>query len=197
MAIEAGAHAIGLVGPMPSGPGVISDEDIASIAAFANPLVNTFLLTSEQTAKGIITHYNKVNTTTIQLVDKVDLDTLKALRDQLPNVEMVQVIHVQDEADIEMASQIAPLVDAILLDSGNPSAKVKTLGGTGKTHDWSISKRIVKAVNVPVYLAGGLNVNNVERAIQEVNPYGLDLCSGLRTNGYLDAEKLHAFFARV
>ncbi|MEL6945686.1 MAG: phosphoribosylanthranilate isomerase, partial [Bacteroidota bacterium] len=91
------------------------------------------------------------------------------------------------------AIEIAPQVDALLLDSGNPNLKVKTLGGTGKTHDWNLSCQIVDAVDVPVYLAGGLKTENVADAIAMVQPYGLDLCSGVRTNGYLDKEKLTQF----
>ncbi len=197
MAIEAGARALGLVGKMPSGPGPIPDERIAEIAAQVPPTIHTFLLTSETEADAIIAHYQRTQTTTIQLVDAVERVVYKKLRNALPTVQLVQVLHVQDEDSIAEAQNIAPQVDALLLDSGSPNNAVKILGGTGKAHDWNISRRIVESVEVPVYLAGGLRAENVAQAIQQVQPYGLDLCTGVRTNGKLDKAKLAAFFVAV
>jgi phosphoribosylanthranilate isomerase len=88
-------------------------------------------------------------------------------------------------------------VDALLLDSGNPMLAVKEFGGTGRTHDWDISRRIVEAVGCPVFLAGGLTATNVAEAYATVRPYGLDACSGLRTDGRLDEEKLTAYCQAV
>ena len=197
MAIEAGAYALGLVGAMPSGPGVITDEMIAEIAAWAPTEIKTFLLTSETSVDGITQHYERVKTTTIQIVDALTDGTYEALRSALPKVELVQVIHVIDERSVEEALTIAPNVDTLLLDSGNPNLAVKELGGTGRTHNWALSQQIVAEAPVPVYLAGGLKEANVQQAIQQVGPFGLDLCSGVRSNGNLDAEKLNAFFAAV
>lgn len=197
MAISYGASAVGLVGAMPSGPGVIEDDQIAEIASFVPPPIATFLLTSETTASSIRDHHKKVFTSVIQMVDEVPVVDYKTIRNQLPGVKLVQVIHVQDDASIDDALATAPHVDALLLDSGNPNAKIKKLGGTGKTHNWDISRQIVDQSSVPVFLAGGLNPQNVRRAIDMVQPYGLDLCSGVRTNGDLNEEKLAAFMKAV
>lgn len=198
MAIDAGASALGLVGPMPSGPGIISNEMIAEIAlAVADQPVETFLLTSETTVEGIYDHYQKVKTTTIQLVDTIEKGGHVQLKKLLPEVKLVQVLHVLDEKTIAEAEEVMNDVDALLLDSGNPNLKIKTLGGTGKTHNWKISKSIVSKSTVPVWLAGGLKPENVQEAIQEVQPYGLDLCSGVRENKNLNREKLLSFFAKV
>jgi len=197
LAIQFGASALGLVGKMPSGPGIIADEMIAEIAAATPPSIATFLLTSETSTTTILNHYQKVHTNTIQLVDDVSYKCYRELRAQLPMVKLVQVIHVADEDSIDEALAIAPNVDAILLDSGNPNLEIKVLGGTGKTHDWSISRKIVEAVSIPVFLAGGLNPENARRAVEEVNPFGLDICGGVRTNGKLDPVKLEAFFKAV
>lgn len=197
IAIQGGADAIGLVGNMPSGPGVISDELIAEISNFAQGKIATFLLTSETTAEGIIRHYNKAKTSTIQLVDSVNTDIYEVLKARLPHVELVQVIHVLNEESMQEAQTIAPYVDTILLDSGNPNLTVKQLGGTGRTHNWTISKQIVDAVNIPVFLAGGLNSSNVQKAIHQVQPYGVDLCSGVRTDGKLYQVKLNQFMTQV
>lgn len=197
LAIAHGASALGLVGPMPSGPGVISDARIAAIAAATPPAVSTFLLTSETEAEAIIAHHQRVHTSTIQLVDVPAPGTHARLRAALPGIKLVQVIHVLNEASVAEALAMASAVDALLLDSGNPNRAVKELGGTGRTHDWGLSRRICEAAPVPVFLAGGLHPGNVAAAIEAVQPFGLDLCSGLRTAGALDPAKLSAFFAAV
>lgn len=197
LAIAAGADALGLVGPMPSGPGVIDDALSAHIARLTPPPVATFLLTSETTAEALIAHAQLVRPTALQLVDEVEPGAHARLREALPGVKLVQVLHVQDERTVDEALAVAPHVDAILLDSGNPTLAVKELGGTGRQHDWTISRRIVESVPVPVFLAGGLNAGNVREAIEIVRPFGIDVCSGVRTGGKLDAEKLAAFAAIV
>ena len=197
MAISAGVDALGLVGHMPSGPGVISDEEIAAIAASVPPPVSTFLLTSETDAAEIIRHHQKVNTHTIQIVDSLTSGSYRQLREALPGIKLVQVIHVVDDSSVKEAMKLAPDVDAILLDSGNPNLKVKELGGTGRIHDWLLSQKIREKVNVPVFLAGGLKPENVQEAIRVVRPFGVDLCSGVRTDGRLDAEKLDSFIKAV
>ena len=200
LAIAAGAHALGLVSAMPSGPGVIDDALIARIAAGVPAPVHTFLLTSRQTAAGIVAQYQRCRPTTLQLVDHVPADELARLRDALPAVRLVQVIHVTGEASLDEAVAVAPRVDAILLDSGNPALAVKQLGGTGRTHNWAISRRIREAVATlgrPLYLAGGLHAGNVAEAVAAVQPWGLDVCSRVRQDGRLDAARLAAFFAAL
>jgi phosphoribosylanthranilate isomerase len=104
---------------------------------------------------------------------------------------------VRDETAIDEAVRVAPYVNALLLDSGNPNAAVKELGGTGRRHDWSISRRLRESIDVPVYLAGGLNPANVAEAIETVEPFGVDVCSGLRTDGRLEEKKVEAFMIAV
>ncbi len=197
MAIAYGASALGLVSAMPSGPGVISEEKIAEIVAAVPPPIATFLLTSKQNASLIIRQQKKCRTNTIQLCDRIETGVYQQLRDAMPGVALVQVIHVNGRDSIEEATAVAPFVDALLLDSGNKKLSVKELGGTGRVHNWSVSKTIRESVKIPIFLAGGLNVENVARAISEVAPFGLDLCSGVRTNGMLDEMKLARFFGAI
>ena len=196
-AIQYGASALGLVGEMPSGPGVITDEQILAIARRVPPPVATFLLTSETEATAIIRHQQRARTSTIQIVDTLVDGTHQDIRAALPGVKLVQVIHVVNEASIDEALQAAEHVDAVLLDSGDPTRAVKELGGTGRTHNWRLSRRIREQLTKPVFLAGGLHAGNVREAIETVEPFGLDLCSGVRTNGKLDERKLAAFFEAV
>ena len=197
LAVEYGASALGLVGHMPSGPGVIGDELIYQIAKAVPPPISTFLLTSETKPQNIIQHYKRVNTTTIQIVDELEKQEYQSLRDELPNVKLVQVIHVIDENSVKEAIEVSKYVDAILLDSGNPNLSIKELGGTGRTHNWELSREIRKAIPIPLFLAGGLNKNNVRQAIEKVQPFGLDLCSSVRTEGQLDRQKLKDFFNAI
>jgi phosphoribosylanthranilate isomerase len=196
-AIKYGASALGLVGNMPSGPGIIDDNLINQIAKIVPPPISTFLLTSETKATKIINHYKRVNTSTIQIVDELEERQYQFLRDELPNVKLVQVIHVIDTNSVNEAVEISEFVDAILLDSGNPNLSVKELGGTGRTHNWTLSKKIREEIKIPLFLAGGLNKDNVKQAIDFVQPFGLDLCSSVRTNGQLDGKKLEDFFNAI
>jgi phosphoribosylanthranilate isomerase len=197
LAINYGASAIGLVSNMPSGPGVISEEEIELISRSVPPGISTFLLTSSQNAEEIITQQKKCKTNTIQICDHLVRGTHKQLKEALPSIKIVQVVHVMDKNSLNEAIEISNSVDAILLDSGNQKLTVKELGGTGRTHDWQISKKIRESVRVPVFLAGGLNPDNVTDAIRFVNPFGVDICSGVRTNGKLDESKLKLFFEKV
>ncbi len=196
-AVEHGASALGLVGKMPSGPGPIADELILEIALTVPPPVATFLLTSETSADDIIAHHARTLTNTIQIVDALTDRQYKRLKEVIPAIKIVQVIHVIDESSVTEAVEISEMVDALLLDSGNPKLAVKELGGTGRVHDWKLSRRIVEQSKVPLFLAGGLNSYNVKEALDKVNPFGFDLCSGVRTEGKLDPYKLESFFKAV
>ncbi len=196
-AVTFGASALGLVSAMPSGPGCIEEDLIAEIAREVPPPVATFLLTAHQEPAAIIDQHRICRTTTIQFVDSLDATAYPVLRQHLPGIGLVQVIHVRDKAAVEHALAVAPHVDALLLDSGNPSLKVKELGGTGLVHDWSISREICLRSRRPVFLAGGLRPGNVAEAVSIVRPFGVDLCTGIRTDGALDASKLKRFIDAV
>ncbi len=197
IAIKMGASAIGLVSEMPSGPGVISMDNIKLIAAVVPPPIATFLLTSKQDVNEIIKQHNYCRTNTIQICDDLMIGTHRDLKEALPGIAIVQVIHVRDKESIGEALAIQNDVDAILLDSGNQSQQVKELGGTGKTHNWEVSCKIREKLNIPIFLAGGIKPNNIAQAIDQVHPFGIDLCSGVRTNGKLDEIKLQQLFNNI
>lgn len=195
LAVELGADALGLVSAMPSGPGPIPEERIAAIAAEVPAPTATFLLTCLRDVEAIAAQHARCGTTTLQLVDALERGTHADLRALVPGVELVQVIHVRGPASVEEAVAVAPHVDALLLDSGDPSLATKELGGTGRVHDWDLSAEIVRRADAPVLLAGGLRPENVAAAVARVAPAGLDLCTGVRTDGALDAARLRAFLA--
>jgi phosphoribosylanthranilate isomerase len=197
LAVHCGASALGLVSHMPSGPGIISEDRIIEIAATIPPSIDSFLLTSLEDVAAIIAQQRRCRTNTIQICDRLTGGSHRDLKDAVPGISIVQVVHVAGPESLDEAVSIAPHVDAILLDSGNQKLPTKELGGTGRTHDWTLSRQIREQVGVPIFLAGGLTSDNVKRAIEEVGPFGLDICTGVRTNGKLDERKLAELFANV
>jgi len=194
LAVQLGASALGLVSAMPSGPGVIDEEAITRIAATVPPGVATFLLTSETSVAAIVDQQRRCRATTIQVCDRLTEGTLADLKGELPGIGVVSVVHVVDDDAVNEAVAAAVEADAILVDSGRPGAAVKELGGTGRVHDWGVSARIREAIAPrPLYLAGGLRPTNVGEAIRAVRPFGLDVCSGVRAGGALNAGLLRAF----
>ncbi|MGA8152661.1 MAG: phosphoribosylanthranilate isomerase [Terriglobales bacterium] len=197
LAIKYGASALGLVSQMPSGPGVIPEEAISRIASEVPPPIGTFLLTSQQDAQAIIAQQRRCRTNTIQICDRLRDGSYHDLKSALPGISIVQVVHVVGPESVEEAIALATQVDAILLDSGNPALAVKELGGTGRRHNWDLSRKIREAIDIPLFLAGGLNADNVRQAIAEVAPFAMDICSGVRTEGKLDERKLAEFMANA
>lgn len=197
LAVSAGAHALGLVSHMPSGPGVIDEARIREIADGVPPGVSSFLLTSRTDPDEIYEQHRRCRTHVIQLCDRLATDDLRAVRARLPGVRLIQVLHVEGPESVAHAARVNGLVDGLLLDSGRPAARVRELGGTGRVHDWSVSARIVHQSAVPVYLAGGLNPHNVGEAIRAVRPFGVDLCTGIRRGGVLDPALLASFMEAV
>ena len=197
LAVRYGASAVGLVSAMPSGPGPIPDERIAALARAVPPGVASFLLTSARDAAAIAAQVRRLAPAALQIVGRPELGCRAALRAAFPALKLVQVIHVTGPEAVDAAAEVAPDVDALLLDTGSPTARVKELGGTGRVHDWSVSRRIAESVPVPVWLAGGLTPENVASAIATVRPFAVDVCSGLRTNGRLDEAKLARLAAAV
>jgi phosphoribosylanthranilate isomerase len=197
LAIRYGASAIGLVSAMPSGPGVIPEDRITEIARRIPPGVATFLLTSKQNVDEIIAQQRRCRVNTLQLVDELPEDAHRSLRAHLPGILLVQVVHITGPTSVRKAIRASRHADALLLDSGNPAAPIKELGGTGRVHDWKISRMIVEQSSLPVYVAGGLRAENVSRAINEVHPFGVDVCSGVRKDGALDEQLLSDFTKAV
>jgi len=198
LAVRLGASALGLVSEMPSGAGVISEALITEIAVTVPPPVATFLLTSRTDSAKIIAQQRRCGVNTVQICDRLAPRVHAELRKALPGISLVQVVHVTGEESVTEALQAAAReVDALLLDSGNQSLPVKELGGTGRTHDWSLSARIVEESPIPVFLAGGLSPANVSEAIRSVRPFGVDVCTGVRMAGALDERKLLQFMEAV
>lgn len=195
LASEAGADYLGLVGPMPSGAGVIGLERAAEIAAAAPPGPKTVLLTAAETAAEIGADLDRTGAGAVQVVRHIEPAEAERLAEARPGLEIFQVIHVEDESALDLIPAYQPFATAFLLDSGRPSAS--ELGGTGRIHDWEVSAAFIEEATIPVFLAGGLNPANVAQAIERVRPHGVDICSGLRPRGALDPGLLGTFIRAV
>ncbi len=193
LAVRVGASAVGFVSAMPSGPGPIDDDAIASLLPHVPPGIASFLLTCRTEPAAIVEQHRRLPAAVLQLVDRLEPGAGEALRSALPGIGLVQVVHVEDAGAVEEARDATRWASGILLDSGRPGAAVRELGGTGRVHDWAVSRRVVESVDLPVYLAGGLNAGNVAEAIAAVRPFAVDVCTGVRTDGAMDADRLTSF----
>lgn len=189
LAARLGADLLGLVGPMPTGPGVIDLPTARRISLSAPLWARPILLTSSETASAIQADADEARVQAVQVVRHIAAEQAAALA-RAP-LHYVQVIHVEDAGALDLIDVYAPYCAAFLLDSGRP--KEEAFGGTGVRHDWSISAAFVRRAPRPVFLAGGLTPDNVGAAIALVAPFGVDVCSGLRPEGGLDAERLASF----
>ncbi len=196
-AIDAGADAVGIVGPGLSGPEVRTIDQAVAIAALVPPAVTTFFLTREQDPDVLGEHVRRIGPQVVQLCDAVPPRAYDVIRAASPGTKIVQVIHVTGEHAMGEAREAAERADAVLLDSGSPAGPDPVFGGTGQTHDWHLSARIVAELDVPVWLAGGLRPDNVAEAIRTVRPFGVDLCSGVRRDGTLDPLLAQNFVSNV
>ncbi len=197
MAVAAGADAIGLVGPMPSGPGTIPLARAAEIARRIPPPVTSVLLSCETDADRLAAAIDEVRPGAVQLVAPTAAEVRRALRQRFAGLRILQVVHVTDHRSLEEAEEACRHADALLLDSGRPAADPPRLGGTGETHDWALARRIGEGIDRPLFLAGGLHAGNVARAIAAVTPFAVDVCSGVRRDGRLDGARLSAFLSAV
>ncbi|MBT2187851.1 phosphoribosylanthranilate isomerase [Sphingobium nicotianae] len=196
-AIAAGADAIGFVALTPPTARTIPDQEIAGIIAAVPPSIETFVLSAAPTAEVLAARARRTGATTIQILSYLDPAESARLAALAPGLRRVQVIHVEGPEALDLIPVYAPHVHAFLLDSGKPNAPRPSYGGTGLPHDWAVSARFVQVSPLPVHLAGGLAPDNVGQAIRRVRPFGVDLCSGVRTGDHLDPARLAAFVDAV
>jgi phosphoribosylanthranilate isomerase len=192
-AVSFGVEAIGVASGLPAPAQELTDEEIAVIAAAVGEEVGTFLLTGLEDVDEIVEKVRRCGVNTVQLWDVLPRDSYRKIRRALPGVSIAQSVHVTGEAAIDQAREMATVADALVLGSTNPEPPFRWSDPHGQTHDWEISRRIVKAAQVPVILSGGLTHRNVADAIRLVRPYGVEVCSGVRRAGALETSMLVQF----
>jgi phosphoribosylanthranilate isomerase len=192
IAAQSGADAVGiLVGPhSESQKHFVTTETACDILAALPPFIRGVIVTTYSTEADITSLIEMTGATVVQCHSDIQPRTLATLRERFPAVHFIAVVHVAGSDTIEIAHTFASVAHALLLDTAYKGAA----GGTGVTHDWSVSADIVRAVSVPVILAGGLNPENVRDAIAQVRPYAVDVRSGVCTiTGEKNEEKMKAF----
>jgi phosphoribosylanthranilate isomerase len=193
IAVRQGADAIGvLVGQVHSSADFLPADAAAEICAHTPPFVTAVLVTHIENPDAVIALANSIPSAAVQLHSDLSVSLLRELRRALAPRRVIGKISVEGPSALDRAGELDDQVDAILLDSIDRSKG--QVGGTGMTHDWEISAQIVKQVSTPVILAGGLTPTNVRNAIDRVQPWAVDVNSGVRNaKGLKDANLIGAF----
>ena len=185
IAMAAGATCVGFVGEGLTPPGCLSDEAVLEIVGAIEDRKSIVLLTPHSTVAAVVAQQRRVGAGALQLCRPFGREALLALRQSLPGVQLIQVVHMGDLGGLERARAVAGIAEVGLLDAGSTDGDSQVFGGTGRVHDWHESAAIVAELDTPVWLAGGLSPSNVGEAIELVSPAGVDVCSGLRREGRL------------
>ena len=194
IAAELGADAIGLlVGQRHNSPDFISAAVARDISRTLPPSVEAVLVTHIENIDELERLLQQSGITTVQLHSEIASSSVERLRGRLPDVKIFKSVHVISADSVAYPEAFRKLADGLVLDSINVATD--QIGGTGKTHDWSISRQIVtRYPEIPIILAGGLNSENVRSAIEYVHPFGVDVNSGTKgSDGFKDARKMREF----
>lgn len=192
---RAGADAIGFTIGLPTGPHNGLDEaGAAAIIRRLPPFITPVLITYRVTAAEVVPMCRAMGVSQVQLHAPADPAELEKMRAAIPGLKLILAVNVTGPEALDLARERAARADALILDTYDPATGRH--GATGKTHDWSLSARIVEAVGVPVILAGGLTPANVAAAIRRVRPWGVDVHTGVeRPDGTTDHDLVRAFVA--
>ena len=194
IAAELGADAVGLlVGQRHNSQDFISAGIARDISRALPPSVEAVLVTHIEDIDELERLLQQSGITTVQLHSEIASSSVERLRGRLLYVKIFKSVHVISADSVAYPEAFRKLVDGFVLDSIN--VVTDQVGGTGKTHDWSISRQIVmRYPEIPIILAGGLNSENVRSAIEYVHPFGVDVNSGTKgSDGFKDARKMREF----
>ena len=184
--IEYGADFLGILINIPETNLSLSPSE-AKLIISTQKKVKFIILTIEKNSKKLLSLVRELSPWGIQLL-RPTKDNVNFLS-RNSKVKVIPVIHITKKTDIDKI-KLFKKADYIILDS----KLGRNLGGTGKVHDWNISKKIVSNSKIPIFLAGGLNERNVKEAIKLVNPYAVDAESSLRNyRGFRDLKKVKKF----
>jgi len=201
----AGADYIGVIIEVSSSPRRLSVEQALPICQQSTlPVVALFFNWEAGQVQRAIT---ALRPHAVQLLGQEPPSLVRELKETAA-CELWKSIHLppDGEAEVNITGQqdsvnalVDAGIDAIVIDTVVGSAQGKPrYGGTGQVNSWTIARRLVEATPVPVFLAGGINPENVQQAIEAVHPYGIDLCSGVEVSPVQkDAEKLRRLMSAV
>ncbi len=184
-AVAFGADALGFkVGIKHKTEDEVSPYQAKEIVSLLPPFVSSVMVTHLSDSASIISLLKLIESiATIQFHDKIDVSEIEKVRERFPSVKLITTIHVdRGFGPLKKLHQYDEVVDAIIVGSVN--LREDRIGGTGMTHDWSITRRIVNESLLPIILAGGLTPENVQDAIITVRPYAIDVNSGVKVDRF-------------
>ncbi len=190
VAVDAGADAVGFLVGVPASPRNLTPERAETLLRHVPVFVDSVVVTAPQSIEGLAEICERLKPTAIQIHGKKSFDASE-IRERTKGTRLIKTVYVTKDALNEAAIEELKLFDAVLLDSFTKGQ----YGGTGMVHDWTLSKQIREAVApLPVILAGGLKPENVKEAVQTVQPYAVDVASGVELRPAIkDHEKVRAF----
>ena len=189
--IDAGADALGFHVELEHAKNPIGSATLNAIISRLPPFVSTVVVTTETDPKKLSRIARATGANTLQLHGDIEPDAVRAVKALMFYLKIYVAVHAGSDA-YEKAKSFGDSADAILLDS--PKSETGARGGSGKTHDWTASREIVDSLSLPVILAGGLNPENIADAIRAVQPYAVDVNSGVSNpDGTKDLERVRLF----
>ena len=190
VAVAAGADAVGFLVGVPSSPRNLTIERAERLLRQVPIFVDSVVVTAPQSIDGLAEICETLKPSAIQIHGKKSF-VASELREQIKDARLIKTVYVTKDALNETAIEELKTFDAVLLDS---VAKGQ-YGGTGRVHDWNMSRQIREAVApLPLILAGGLKPENVKEAVQTVQPYAVDVASGVESQPAVkDHGKVRAF----
>ena len=195
MLVEAGVHQIGFPLGLTVHKEDMPAEDAAKIIRLMKPPASAVLITYLNSAEKILDLCKKIGAHKVQLHGVISLTEIIRLKSLAPDLTVIKSLIVGDNNLTELESSVAafgPHCDAFIIDTYDPATGA--CGATGKIHDWDISRLLVDISPRPVMLAGGLNPENVRKAIAHVRPAGVDAHTGVEvSDGRKDAVLVRAF----
>jgi len=196
VAVAAGVDALGfLVGLVYPSEDELTPEEASALIRGMPPFVTSVLVTHQSDARVVSGLCERIPAAALQLHGEFVLDDIPVLRSSFPGMKIIKAVHVTGPGAVDAAKAAAAYADAILLDTQTATR----IGGTGEVHDWSISRAICHAVRpTPTILAGGLRPDNVVAAIREVQPFAVDVNSGVSLRrGVKSGELVSQFVANA
>lgn len=195
MLMNAGVDYLGFPLRLPVNKEDLTEEEAAEIIKIITPPHRAVLITYLDNSEEIISFCEKLNVNIVQLHGNISKDELQKTKLLRPNLEIFKSLVVAENNYAELENMVKTLsqwVDAFITDTFDPTTGAE--GATGKTHDWSISKKLVEISPKPIIIAGGLNHSNVRNAILEIRPAGVDVHTGVESdNGRKNYELVKKF----
>lgn len=206
LSADAGADFFGVVVEVDFSPRSLTIEQAAPL--FTDPPIPGVALVFGMAPERIETVIRRLRPFAVQFLDPAPLPVIRRLKSTYPSLEVWQSVHLPqagEGVDVgrfrgSVDGCLEAGIDALLFDTVAVIGGRAKFGGTGRTSDWSLVRRLMDGAGprVPIWLAGGIHPGNAADALDAVNPYGIDLCSGVEARpGIKDPAKVRALMTAI